>query len=507
MTMRGQRHFVFPNTQSRHSSALSSRRTQRRITEGGLAACAFLLATLLPPAVAVTQIDDQTRKLSYDILKQLIEIDTTDGSGNVTVASQAMARRLMEAGFSKDEIFLDGLTDRKKNLVVRYRGTGKKRPVLFIGHLDVVPAPAEGWTTDPFRLVEKDGFYYGRGTQDMKASDAILVTMLIRMKQTGYKPNRDLIVALTADEEGGQSNGVLWLLQKHRDLIDAGFVINPDGGGIDMADGKVAAINIDATEKLYGDYQLTATNPGGHSSLPVPENAIYDLSNALVRLQRYRFPFEANPIAKAYCARRSQIETGDKAEDLATIGKGSLDPTVVERISRDPQLNAMMRTTCVATTVQGGHASNALPQLAQANVSCRILPGHSLEEIRQNLARIVSDPTISVRYQDESGRIYDVAPERSQLPPPPLNREVMDALEKTAGAFWPNAPVPPVVNVGASDGVYTNAAGLPTYGISGIALDINDYRAHGINERIPVTSYFYGLSFYYEFVKALSGGE
>jgi acetylornithine deacetylase/succinyl-diaminopimelate desuccinylase-like protein len=469
-------------------------------------AIAFVSGLLLLPSLATGQIDSQTRKLAHDIFKQLIEINTTDADGSVSAAAEAMEQRLLDAGFTKEELFLDGPTGRKKNLVVRYRGTGEQRPILFIGHLDVVPAPPEDWSTDPFKFVEKDGFYYGRGTQDMKGGVAILVTMLIRMKQTGYKPDRDLIVALTADEEGGQWNGVLWLLMNHRDLIDAEFVINPDGGGVDMFDGKVIAVNIDATEKLYGDYQLTATNPGGHSSMPVPKNAIYELANALVRLQQYKFPFEPNPIARAYCARRSELEKGEKAADLHAVGQGSLDPAVAERLSQDPQLNAIMRTTCIATQVRGGHASNALPQLAQANISCRILPGHSLEEIRQDLIRIVADPNVTVRHQDEFGRVQNVAPDRMQVPPPPLRAELIAAVEKASATLWPNVPVLPVVNMGASDGVYTNAAGLPTYGISGIALEVSDYRAHGKDERVPVESFYRGLEFYDRLVRLLSGG-
>ena len=469
--------------------------------------CALVAGGLLLANVAIAepaQLDDAGRQLAHDIFKELIVIDTTDAEGNVTTAATAMRQRLLAAGFTSDELFLDGPTETKKNLVVRYSGTGLKKPILFIGHLDVVPAPRADWSTDPFKFTEKDGYYYGRSTQDMKGSDAILVTMLIRMKQNGYRPNRDLIVALTADEEGGQSNGVLWLLQHHPDLIDAEFVLNPDGGGIDMKAGKVATVNIDATEKLYGDYELTATNPGGHSSLPTAKNAIYDLANALVLLQNYKFPFEPNPIARAYCARRSAIESGDMAADLHAVGQGSLDPAVTERLSHNPQLNAMLRTTCVATQVKGGHATNALRQLTQANISCRILPGHSLEEIRGELARVIADPTIAVRYQDEFGQVHDVAPEGQRAPPAPLHPEVLGALEKTAAEFWPHAPVLPVVNVGASDSVYTNAAGLPSFGISGIALDIGDYRAHGKDERVPIDSYYQGLLFYERLVRQLS---
>lgn len=470
------------------------------------ASCALITAMLLSPRLAKAQVDDQTRKLAHDILKQLIEINTTDSVGNVTTAAKAMQQRLLDAGFAKEDMYLGGPNERKENLVVRYRGTGKEKPILFIGHLDVVEARREDWTTDPFQFVEKDGFYYGRGTQDMKESDAILVTTLIRMKQEGYKPDRDLIVALTADEEGGQSNGVDWLLKNHRDLVEAEYVLNPDGGGVDLEHGKAVSVDVDATEKLYGDYQLTVTNPGGHSSLPVPDNAIYHLADALTRLQHYQFPFELNTVTRAYFERLSTIETGEKAADLKAIMQATPDPAAIERLSKNPEWNSMMHTTCVATRLQAGHANNALPQMAQANVNCRILPGHSLEEIRQELIRVFDDPKVTVRYMDDTGKVSDTAPDRKQLPPPPLNPELMGAVEKLAATMWPGTPVIPTMATGASDSVYTNAAGMASYGVSGIALETNDVRAHGKDERLPIESFYRGVDFYYQLAKLLSGG-
>src|SRR5271170_903416 len=470
------------------------------------ALCALISAMLLSPRMAAAQVDDQTRKLAHDIFKQLIEINTTDSVGNVTTAAKAMQQRLLDAGFAKEDMYLGGPNERKENLVARYRGTGKEKPILFIGHLDVVEARREDWTTDPFQFVEKDGFYYGRGTQDMKESDAILVTTLIRMKQEGYKPNRDLIVALTADEEGGQSNGVDWLLRNHRDLVEAEYVLNPDGGGVDLEHGKAVSVDVDATEKLYGDYQLTVTNPGGHSSLPVPDNAIYHLAGALVRLQQYQFPFELNSVTRAYFERLSTIETGEKAADLKAITQPDPNPDAIARLSKNPEWNSMMHTTCVATRLQAGHANNALPQMAQANVNCRILPGYSLEEIRQQLIKIFDDPKVTVRYVNDAGEVFEVAPDRKQLPPPPLNPEVMAAVQKLTEKMWPGAPVIPTMATGASDSVYTNAAGMPSYAVSGIALETNDVRAHGKDERLPIESFYKGLDFYYQLVKMLSGG-
>jgi len=465
-----------------------------------LALCAFTSAVI--PCKA--QVDEQTHQLSHDIFQQLIEINTTDSVGSVTAASEAMMQRFFDAGFSKEDIYLGGPNDRKKNLVVRIHGTGQNKPILFIGHLDVVEARREDWTTDPFKFVEKDGYYYGRGTQDMKESDAILVTTFIRLYKEGYKPDRDLILALTADEEGGKSNGVDWLLKNQRNLIDAEYVVNPDGGGIDLEHGKAIAMDVDATEKLYGDYQLTALNPGGHSSLPVPDNAIYHIADALQRLQNYTFPFELNAITRAYFEKMNTLESGQTAQDMkATLG-ATPDKAAIQRLSENPEYNSTMRTTCVATRLSGGHANNALPQTAQAIVNCRILPGHSLEEVRQDLIRIFNDPKITVRYENDAGGVFDTAPDRKALPPAALKPEVMQPLEALVSKMWPGAPVIPTMATGASDGVYTNAAGMPTYGISGIAIETNDVRAHGKDERLPVDSYYKGVDFYYQFVKALT---
>jgi acetylornithine deacetylase/succinyl-diaminopimelate desuccinylase-like protein len=459
-------------------------------------------------AQAPTQLDEPTRKLAHDIFQQLIEINTTDSVGNVTTAARAMQQRLADAGFPQEDMYLGGPNDRKENLVIRYHGTGKEKPILFIGHLDVVEARRNDWTTDPFKFIEKDGFYYGRGTQDMKDADAILVTTLIRMRQEGYKPDRDLIVALTADEEGGKSNGVEWLLKNQPGLMKAEFVLNPDGGGVDLENGKPVSVDIDATEKLYGDYQLTVTNPGGHSSLPVPDNAIYHLAGALTNLQHHEFPFELNNVTRAYFDRMSTIETGEKSADLKAILQTPPNTEAIARLSAEsPEWNSMMHTTCVATRLEAGHANNALPQLAQAIVNCRILPGYSLEDIRQQLTGIVADPKVKVAYMDSQGDVSDMAPSRKQLPPAPLNPEVMHAVETLAKTFWPGAPVVPTMATGASDSVYTMAAGMPSYGISGVAIETNDVRAHGRDERLPIGSFYQGLDFYYQLVKILSGGK
>ena len=449
------------------------------------------------PAVAAS-LDAATRELSRDILKELIEINTTDSVGNTSVAAEAMAKRLLAAGFSPDDVLLLGPNARKGNLVARFhgKGDGTLKPILIIGHLDVVEARREDWTTDPFQFVEKDGYFYGRGTQDMKGSDATLVTAFVRLKREGYQPNRDLILALTADEEGGQSNGVSWLLKNHRDVIDADFVLNADSGGVTSIHGKPFNIDIEASEKLYADFELTATNPGGHSSLPTHDNAIYRLANALTRLERSPFPFELNAISRLYFERRATLETGRAATDMRAILQTPPDPAALARLAADPRYNSTLRTTCVATRLNAGHANNALPQFAQANVNCRILPGHSPEEIRQELTRIVADPEVAVRLASPAGRASF-----SPLLPPP---EVLLPLERVAREMWPGAPVIPYMETGATDSFNTVGAGMPSYGINGIAIDQDDIRAHGKDERIRASAYYDGVEFYYRYLKALA---
>jgi acetylornithine deacetylase/succinyl-diaminopimelate desuccinylase-like protein len=471
---------------------------------------ASIQAQTTPPA------DQATRRLALDIFKQLIEINTTDSVGNVTAAAEAMAERFRDAGFPDSDIQVLGPSsnDKKKNVVVRLHGSGKHRPVLLIGHLDVVEARREDWTTDPFEFIEKDGYYYGRGTSDMKDGDAIMSATLIRMKKEGYVPSRDIVLAMTADEEGGVSNGVDWLIRNHRELIDAEFVLNHDGGGVLADHGKPAMMEVDATEKLYGDFVLTTTNPGGHSSLPRPDNAIYELADALTRVAHYQFPFELNPITRAYYERQVTMSAPQRAADLKAMLKNPPDMAAVERLSKDPLDNSTMHTTCVATRLSGGHANNALPQMAQANVNCRIEPGRSLEEIRLTLEKVVADPkfatsttarpTIKVQFRENNNQLLDHGSDRHSFVPPPPRKDVFGPLEQVVAQMWPGIPVLPTMSTGASDGVYTNAAGMPTYCVSGEQYERDDIRAHGKDERIGVESFARGVDFYYVFLKAVT---
>ena len=451
--------------------------------------------------------DSAANALAREILGQLIEINTTDSAGNITTAAEAMAQRFRVAGFPAADLLVTGPQERKKNLVVRLRGSGKHRPVLLIGHLDVVEARREDWSTDPFQLTEKDGYFYGRGTLDMKSGDAIMVGALLRLRKEGAQPSRDIILALTADEEGGCCNGVEWLVRNHRELIDAEFVLNHDGlVGYSIASehGVPQEFAFSASEKMYADYQLTVTNSGGHSSLPRADNAIYQLAEGLLRVGRYSFPVELNEVTRAYFERMAGARTGQVAEDMRAITHAAPDEAAIARLSREPELNSLMRTTCVATRLDGGHANNALPQRAVALINCRILPGHSKEEVRQTLIKVVDDPAVTVRYVADDFTISDTAPVQRAQSPSPLLPQVLGPLESTVASMWPGLPVVPFMNASATDGIFTRAAGLPTYGVAGIAVDRDDMHAHGRDERVRVAAFYRGNEFFYRYLKALT---
>ena len=467
----------------------------------------LLLCALLLASSSNAQMDQATKQLALDMFKQLVEINTTDSVGNVTTAAEAMAQRFRTAGFPESDIQILGPNDRKKNMVARLHGSGKHKPLLLIGHLDVVEARREDWTTDPFQFVEKDGFFYGRGTQDMKDDDAIMVATLIKMKQEGFVPDRDIILTLTADEEGGQSNGVNWLLRNHRDLIDAEFVLNPDELTVWTEHGKAMVVEVEAAEKTYSDYQLVVTDAGGHSSLPTPRNAIYQLANGLARLQHYKFPVELNDVTRAYYERMAKVETGQRSADMKAILRNPPDPAAAARLSQDVNDNAMLHTTCVATRVNAGHANNALPQRAEAIVNCRLLPDHTKQETRGTLVRIMNDPAVAVRYMSDVFEVSDTVPGNPVFAPQALRQDVLGAVEKIAGDMWPGTPVIPTMARGASDGTYTSAAGMPTYEVAGVAVDRNDDREHGRDERVGVESFYRGLDFYYRFLKVLTAGQ
>ncbi len=470
------------------------------------AAAAVLLAAVPGAARAVAgDAASASNALARDMLEELIAINTTDTPrGNVTTAAEAMAQRARTAGFPAADVQVLGPSERKKNLVVRLRGAGEHKPLLLIGHLDVVEARREDWSTDPFRLVEQDGYFYGRGTLDMKGPDAIMLAALIRLKQEGVRPTRDIVVALTADEEGGGANGVQWLLQHHRELIDAQFVLSGDDYSVLTENGKPLFFKLVASEKVYADFQLRVTNKGGHSSEPVPDNAIYALTRGLDRLAAYEFPFELNAVTREYYRRLAEIETGRRAADMRAILRDPPDHEALERLSQDPLDHSITRTTCVATRLDAGHANNALPQRAQAVVNCRILPGHSPEEVRRRLVQVLANPAINVGYLAADGTLLDQAPAGGGFAPPPLLPEVLAPLDRLVAETWPGLRVIPSMSAGASDATYTSAAGLPTYTFSPLTVDPNDDREHGRDERISVASFYQGNEFLYRYVRALT---
>lgn len=465
-----------------------------------------MVVLLLAASSVAGQTEDEPRKLARDILQELIDINTTNSAGNVTAAAEAMAARLLAAGFSQKDIQIAGPRENKKNLVIRYHGSGKRKPVLFIGHLDVVEARREDWTVDPFQFLEKDGFFYGRGTEDMKSGDALLVTTFIRLKQENYVPDRDLILAMTADEEGGTANGMDWLLSKHRDWIDAEYSINLDGGEFEKDHGRQLLAGLQASEKVYVDYQFESLNAGGHSSVPSPDNAIYHLADALARLRSFAFPVNMSDITRNYFLKTAAISSGQTAEDMRAVAKEVPDTAAVARLSQVPYFNSLLRTTCVATMLAGGHAQNALPQMARANVNCRIIPGEEPEAVRKRLEQVAGDGKVSVTIVPIQSSDGSVAPTVG-VPPSPLLPEVVRAEEKTVQSIWPGLPVVPTMSTGATDGRYLRIAGIPTYGMACMFFELGDNRAHGKDERIGVQDFYDGVEVAYQLIKNLSSKD
>jgi acetylornithine deacetylase/succinyl-diaminopimelate desuccinylase-like protein len=439
---------------------------------------------------------DPNEARAREIFKQLIEINTADTpAGNVTRAAEAVAVRLKASGFAATDVQVLGPDPRKHNVVARYRGTGTRKPLLLVAHLDVVDARREDWSYDPFVLLEKDGYFYGRGTSDDKAMAAILVANLIRLKQESFQPDRDLILALTADEESGAFNGVDWLVKNHRPLIDAELALNEGGAG-QMKNGRYLINQVQASEKVYQDFRLEARNDGGHSSRPVRDNAIYHLSEALARLAKFDFPVNMNEVTQTYFDRMAAFEPNAAiAAAMRAVAKPAPTRQAIATLSQNSAYyNALMRTTCVATRLEGGHANNALPQLAAANVNCRILPGESPASVKAKLVEILADPKVTVAFVDEA----------RPSAPSPLTPAVMGPIETTTKALYPGTIVVPVMSTGATDGLYLRNGGIPTYGIEGIFYDVDDNRAHGRDERVGVKQFFEGLEFQYRLVKALA---
>lgn len=435
------------------------------------------------------------QQLGREIYKELIETDTTHSSGDTTKAAESLARRFRTAGFPEAEVQIVGPYSTNKNLVVRYRSTGEKSPVVLLAHLDVVEAKREDWSLDPFKLTEKDGYFYGRGTSDDKDGATTLSAAMLRLRGENFKPNRDLILALTSGEEGGEVyNGVEWLLANHRELVNGTVCLNADAGGLEKKQGKRLHYAVQGAEKVYQTFQLEIKGSGGHSSRPDKDNTIYHLAEALVRLSKYQFPFKLSEITRGYFEKMSKIETGEDAADMKKILKQPPDEAALKRLSASPYYNALLRTTAVATMLEAGHAENALPQTARAIVNCRILPGESPEEVLKTLRRVVDDEHIS---------IAPLKPAKSS-PPSPLTPEVMGAIEQAKEKLWPGLPIVPVMETGATDGLYFRQLGIPTYGITGTAEELDDVRMHGKDERMGVQDFYNGLEFEYQLIKAVA---
>ena len=464
----------------------------RTISALVLLAAALSLSTRPLPAQLATSPADQ--KLALDIYKEFIEIQSGFSTGATTPVAEAAARYLRAAGFPESDIFLGGAKATKYNLVVRYHGTGSLKPILLLAHTDVVEAKREDWSMDPFKFIEKDGYYYGRGTGDDKAQAAVWLATLIRMKHENFKPDRDIILALTADEEGGGPfNGVDWLLTNHRELIDADFALNEGGWGESSPDGKKISNDLQVSEKYVINFTFEVRNKGGHSSMPVPDNAIYHLAAALDKLAHFGFPLKTNAVTTAYFTQMAKLQTGPIASDLAQAANGS--QAAMEHVAAaSPNWNSTLRTTCVATMLAGGHALNALPQLATASVNCRVLPEDSPDYVLATLTKVIADPEVKISsLVNNSGGV-----------PSPMRPDILDAVKQSNAAEFPGVPVLPIMVVGATDGRFLRSAGIPCYGVQGFFFAPDDIRFHGRDERMPVKSFYEGEAFMYDLVKRLS---
>lgn len=448
------------------------------------------------PLAALPQTLTPQQQLAHDIYRELVEINTVTATGDTAKAAEAMAARLRAAGYPGSDVQVFNPAPRKGNLVARLRGTGARKPILLMAHLDVVEARREDWSFDPFKLLEKDGYFYARGSGDDKFMAAAFVANMIRFKKEGFQPNRDVILLLETDEETDGAVGIQWMLKNHPDLIDAEFALN-EGGRIGTRNGKPLRNDVQTTEKAFVDFTLEVKNSGGHSSLPRKENAIYRLAEGLTRLAKFDFPVSLNETTRAWLKLAAPLEDPKIGADMNSVASGRPDPAALARLSELPAYNAQLRTTCVATMLRGGHADNALPQMAQATVNCRVLPGETFKDVQRTLMRVLGDNQITVT--PASVDVYSK--------PSPLTPEILQAISQVTAQFWPGIPVIPTMSPGASDGLFLRNAGIPTYGTSGLAMDIDDVRAHGRDERVPVTSFYTGLEYLYRLTKILSSAK
>lgn len=459
----------------------------------GIAGLASVSAAASAAAPAVPTPSE--RAFARDVLRELIEIDTT-GAHGTRAAAQAIAGRLAQAAFSPKDVQVLSPPDQpsRANVVVRLRGSGRDRPLLLIGHIDVVDASRATWSVDPFKLTEKDGYFYGRGVLDLKGEDTAILAALVRMRGEGFRPDRDIIVAFTADEEAGTRDGVQWLLQSHPDLLAAGLAINPDEGAAGLRANKRVYYGVQTSTKRYITYRLETSGKSGHTAIPQPDNAIYKLAAGLTRLGKFQFPIELDATTRAYFGRTAAMETGQTHVDMIAVSRAQPDIAAAERLAANPERNANLRTTCVATLLQAGTIENALADHAQATIQCRVLPGDSPEFVRKTLVRVLADPAIGVTVTEPG----------EPNPSSSLTPEIMGRVEQAVHSQWPGVLVIPSLNIGASDSVYTRAAGIPTYGLCSIFYDLDDDRAHADDERIGAESFYEGVEFTYRLLETMS---
>ena len=439
------------------------------------------------------------QKQFFELYKELVETDTTVANGNCTQAAEQIAARLKAAGFADDQVTLFSVPEHPKEggIVAIYPGTSTTlKPILLLAHIDVVAANRADWKRDPFKLVEENGYYYARGIADDKMMAATWADALIRFRQDGYKPARTVKMALTCGEETDTAfNGAQYLANNKRDLIDAAFALNEGGGGDTDGKGHIVAQSIQVGEKIYQDYKLVATNPGGHSSQPVRGNAIYAMSDALLKIREHEFPAEFNATTRVFFERAGAARKDAMGRAMAALAKDPGDADAAAVVNTDKGFHSMLRTTCVATMIDGGHAVNALPQRVEANVNCRIFPGHKPAEIKDQLAGIIGNPDISIELARK---------DKPLAKSPPLDPAIIGPMEALSAKYFPGVPVIPSLSTGATDGLYLSAVGIPTYGAPGMWGDPDGNGAHGLNERLEVRSVYVGRDYLFDLVKALA---
>ena len=449
---------------------------------------------LMASAVTAAPYTDEDRKLVHEIYAELIAIRSVSGSPETVTACEVLRDRLLAAGYPSDDVRIIAPSAELGNLVAVLRGTNEAlAPLLLLAHVDVVPALEDAWSTPPFELVEEQGYYYGRGTADNKAGAASLVANLIRYRREGFRPDRDLVVVLTGDEETS-SDGIKHLVEVDPDVARAGFALNTDSGGGELRDGEYSAFLVQASEKVYQTFLLQTTNEGGHSSRPRPDNSIYRLAAALSRLAEFTFPVRTDEVTRAYFAALAETKAGQERADLRAVASESPDAEAAERLASSPYYNALLRTTCVATRLEAGHADNALPRDATATVNCRIFPDQDPDEVEAMLVDTIGDAEV----------LLSRARQPTLGPPSPLTPRVMETLEELVGDRFPGTIIIPTMSTGATDGLYVRNAGIPVYGVSAIFGDPDDSRAHGKDERVLVRSFYEADALWYEMVKRLS---